>query len=304
MVAFVEHVAHRHIAVVDAAPGRLRHDKCVVGDHQISAPRASNGVLHIAFAPMRTGRVDTLAAPIGQPRHRARAEQLAEPTRQIAALNITITGHHRPASDQRQRNNRTRDQPAGGSPHGVFKIEQTQIVLAAFSHHHALLAQHRIGIQPRQLTIDLPLQMAGIGGDPHRRLVALRPKTGRRNIAERLAGAGAGLGKHHMRAPPRLPRCKGSSGGGGIIGLPRPLFRPRPQHRRQPGAYLSGADRQRRGRRRLRLVLPLRQSLPHPHGVNRRHRIGSSQRCQHEWRPRPARLSHPRRQSGRVPIAR
>jgi hypothetical protein len=63
----VEHVAHRHGGVVDAAPGRLRHHQRMVGHHQLGAPGAADGVLDEAAAPVRAGGVDALAAPVRQP---------------------------------------------------------------------------------------------------------------------------------------------------------------------------------------------------------------------------------------------
>ena len=66
VVALVEHVARRHGVVVEAAPGRLRHDQRVVGDHQLGGAGAADRVLDEAAPPMRAGGVDALAAAVGQ----------------------------------------------------------------------------------------------------------------------------------------------------------------------------------------------------------------------------------------------
>ena len=263
VVALVEHVAHRHRVVVDAAPGRLRHHQGMVGHHQLGAAGAADGVLDEAAPPVRAGGVDALAAPVGEPAGQPGAEQLGKPARQVAALDVAVAGGQRPARHQAERHRRGR-RGDGRGVHRVLEIEQAQIVLAPLAHHHAAAALRRVAVQPGQLRLDLALQMAGEGGNPHRALVALGPQAGRGDVAERLAGAGAGLGEHDMRVAAGLARGEGGGGGGGVVGLARPLLGARPQHGGQPRPRLGGRDRVAGRRRQRRHFLPFRQPPPDP----------------------------------------
>ena len=264
VVAFVEHVAGGHGAVVQPAPGGLGHHQRMVGDDQLCGARAADRVLDEAAPPVRAGGVDALAAPVGEAQDGGGAEQLGQPAGQVAALDVAIVGHQRPAGDQAERDDRGRRQPRRGGADRVLQVQQAQVVLAALAHDHALVALGRVGEQVRQFGVDLALQMAGEGADPHAAVVLLRPQAGRRQIAERLAGAGAGLRQHQMRIAAGLARREGGGGGAGIVRLARPLLGMRPQHRGEPRPRLGLRHRQRRGRRQRCRVLPLRQALPHP----------------------------------------
>ena len=112
VVALVEHVAGRHGAVVQPAPGGLRHHQRVVGHHQLGGAGAADRVLDEAAPPVRAGGVDALAAPVGEAQRCMRgAEQFGEPAGQVAALDVAVVGRQRPAGDQAER-----DQRAGANP--------------------------------------------------------------------------------------------------------------------------------------------------------------------------------------------
>src|SRR3546814_7552604 len=90
----------------------------------------------------------------------------------------------------------------------------SDVCAADLADHHLAGALARLREQPRQLVVDLALQVAGVGGDPDRGIVALGPEAGRGQVAERLAGAGARLGQHHARLALVLARGEGGGRGG------------------------------------------------------------------------------------------
>ena len=128
---------------------------------------------------------------------------------------------------------------AGASPDvagadRVLQVQQAEVVLAALAHHDAPVALGRVGEQAGQLGVDLALQVAGEGADPDAAVVLLGPQAGGREVAERLAGAGAGLGQHQMRIAAGLARREGGRGGAGVVRLARPLLGVRAEHRGEP----------------------------------------------------------------------
>ena len=304
MMPLVEHVTGRHRVVVQPAPGRLRHHQSVVADHQFGCARPADRVLDEAAPPVRAGGMDALAAPVGEGKQRRAAEQLGEPAGQVAALDVAVLRRHRPAGDQPERDQAGRREAARCAGGGILQIEQAQIVLPPLAHDHAAAALGRIGEQPGQFAVDLALQMAGEGADPDRALVALGPQAGRRDITQRLAGAGAGLRQHQMRIAALLAWGEGLGGGPGIVGLPGPLLGLRPQDLRQPAARLRLADRIGRRRGQRRRILPFGQPPPDLQRLRRGRRIGPAERGGDIRRPAPAARAHLRGQSRGVAVQR
>ena len=161
------------------------------------------------------------------------------------------------------------------------RIEQAEIILAALAHHHLLGLDRRVGIEPVELAVDLTLQVAGVGADPDRRLVLLGPERGRRDIAQRLAGAGAGLGQHRARHARHLAWRKGHRRRRGIVGLGGTFLGGRAQHLGQARAGLGRIDRLAAGGRFGRMFLPFRQTFPHLERAGRRLVARGIQRRQH-----------------------
>src|SRR3546814_4052143 len=60
----------------------------------------------------------------------------------------------------------------------------SDVCAADLADHHLAGALARLREQPRQLVVDLALQVAGVGGDPDRGIVALGPEAGRGTVAE------------------------------------------------------------------------------------------------------------------------
>ena len=200
MMALVEHVAGRHGGVVEPAQRRLRHDQRVVGDDEAGVAGGAHVLLDKAAAEMRAGGMDAFAAPVGQRIDPAAADQLGRaspenrrrrgrrprwPTIQRA---ISTSG----AADCAPR--------AEAAARRILVIQQAEEILAALADHDAAALLRRVGIEPVEFAGDLALQVAGIGRDPDRALVLLGPQAGRRDIAEGLADAGAGLGEHRAAA--------------------------------------------------------------------------------------------------------
>ena len=86
MVAFIEYQPGRHVAVIQPAERCLGHHQRMVGDHDVGAPRLTHGAFDEAFAVMGAGRIDALAAPVGESQCVAVAHQIRQPVGEIAAL--------------------------------------------------------------------------------------------------------------------------------------------------------------------------------------------------------------------------
>ena len=127
----------------------------------------------------------------------------------------------------------------------------------------------RVGPDAGDLGLDLALQVASEGADPHRTLVLLSPDAGGREIAERLAGSGARLGQHQMRIAFGLARPERGGGGAGVVGLAGPLLGMRAQNAGEAGAGFGFGDGMRGRRRRDGGFLELRQAAPDFQPVDR-----------------------------------
>src|SRR5205085_2338765 len=127
--------------------------------------------------------------------------------------------------------------------HRLLIIQQAQEILASLADHDAAALLHRVGVEPVEFAGDLALQVAGEGRDPHRALISFGPEARRRDIAQGLADAGAGLGEHRLRLVRALPRRKSSRDGGGVIGLLRPRLGVLAEQGGEPAARLIRADR-------------------------------------------------------------
>ena len=145
-----------------------------------------------------------------------------------------------------------------------------------------------VGAEAGGFLLDLALQMAGIGGDPDRALVLLRPEAGGGEIAQGFAGAGAGFGQDEMRVALGHARLEGGGGGGGEIGLGGALLGAGAEQGGEPRAGLGGGDGEGGGRRAGGCILPFRQAFPQAHGHAVRRGGGCAQGREHEARPAPA----------------
>ena len=201
-MAFVEHQPGEAAAFRPAAR-RVDHHQRVIGDHQIGLGAGPRRAFDEAAAIMRAGRIDALAAAIGQPGKTGAAKQRRQPARQIAANHVAIARIFGPAFGQPRKHRRT---PAETALHRVFQIEQAQIILAAFAHHHLGAAFGRIKPHPRGFGIQLALQRLGEGRYPHRPLRFARPQCRRGQITQRLADARPGFGQHHLRRAAGIAR--------------------------------------------------------------------------------------------------
>ena len=262
VVAFVEYVAGGHGVVVQPAPRGLGHHQSVVGDDEIGGARAPDCVLDEAAAPMRARGMDAFAAAVGQRGDQGPAEQLRQPAGQVAALDVAVVGRHGPTGDQAQRDDILVHEAAGSCGYGVFQVQQTEVVLAAFADHDAAAAFGGIGDQAFQFAVDLALQVARESADPDGAFILLRPDAGGCQVAEGLAGAGTSLDQDHVWIAADFPWRESGGGGAGVIPLPRPLFGVRTEHGGETQAGFGFRDGV-GGRRRLRGgIFPVRQFLP------------------------------------------
>ena len=303
MVAFVEDVAGGDGVVVQAAPDGLRHHQGVVGHHQLGTSRASNGVFDEALLPVLAAGVDAFAAAVGEAGGVGGAEQVGEPAGQVAALDVAVIGGHGPARDQAERDDGwmapwmapwIAPWAAAGQDRsqGVLEVQQAEVVFPAFAHHHAAAAFGGVGDQPGHLAFDLALQVAGEGADPDGPLVAFGPQAGGGDVAEGLAGAGAGLGQDEVRVAALFARGEGVGDGGGVVGLARSGFCAVSEDGGQAGSGLVRGDAEGGGGRGWGQFLPFWQALPHPQRFVRRYCIGQAEGGEHRLGPAPAAFSH------------
>ena len=229
---------------------------------------------------------------------RLRPRQVEQPGRQVAADHVAVAAGQRPARQQAEADGVLGRQ--AGAHHRLLEVQQAEIVLAALADHHAAALLGRVAVQAVELVVDLALQVAGVGGDPHRRAVLLGPQRGRRDIAQGLADAGAGLDQHDVGLVLLLARREGLAGGRGIVALGRPRLGhvgAGRDHLRQAQARLARLDRLAAGRRGGRRLLPLRQALPDVEagaGARLLGRVIDAERGQHGIAPRPVAARHGR----------
>src|SRR5690349_4776605 len=152
----------------------------------------------------------------------------------------------------------------------------------------------------RDLLHDLALKIARIGRDPKTRPVLLRPETGRREIAERLADAGAGLEQRDARRTRLIASREGIGRRIAIGGLLRSLLARRPNQLRQPAARVVGRDGERAWLVRRLAVFPSRQTAPRfKAGKRRLCRFRLAEHRDDRRRPAPAGAVQRRRQRPR-----
>ncbi len=287
VMALVEHQPRRQHGVVVAAERRLDHDQRMVGDHDLRALGAPDRALDEAAVIVLAGRVDALAAAVRQAGGARPPDQLGQPAGKVAARQVAVARRRGPARHQAERDGIGRRRRH--RRHGLLEIEQAQIVFAALAHHdpHA---------------VDLVLQVARVGRDPHGPVILLGPQARRREIAQRLADAGAGFREHDGGAVLACPRRERRRQGGGVVGLARPRFGVGAQQVGEPAPRLILLDRRVAGGRRRRVLGNLRQAAPRLKAARtRRH---ARQRGLDEASPRPARGRHRAGDRGRLGIAR
>ena len=298
VMALVEHVAQRARGVVEAAHRRLDHHQRMVGDHDVGLAGAADGAFDEAFAVMLAGRIDAFAAPVGQAGDAAAAQKVEQPGRQIAADHVAVAAGQRPARQQAQADGILGRQ--AGAHHGLLEIQQAEIVLAALADHHPAALLRRIAVQAVELVVDLALQVAGVGGDPDRRAVPLRPQRGRRHVAQGLADAGAGFDQHDVGLVLLLARREGLARRRCVVALGRPRLGhvgPGGDQLGEAQASLARLDGLAARRRRGRRLFPLRQAPPDVEaGAGPRLLDGviDAEGGQHRIAPRPLAARHGR----------
>jgi len=309
VMALVEHVAGRQDGIFETAHGGLDQHQRVVGDDDVGPARAADRMFDEAARIMRAAGIDAFAAAVGQTQSLRAADDIDQPAGEIAADQRAVLGRHGPACHQAQA-----DRMGRVAQHGLrrlFEIQQAKIILAALAQHDLERLLLRVGIEPVQLAVDLGLQVAGEGRDPDRAAVALGPEAGRRQIAQRLADAGPGLGQHQIGLVRRLFRREGGADRRGVIRLLRPglgglgaraaMARPALDQVGQPGARVGRIDRVMAGWVDRTRLLPFRQARPdvearEPARPSRQR--GGAQGRQHRRAPGPVTGHHQLRQFG------
>ena len=291
MMALVEDHAARRKAVVGPAGGRQRHHQRMVGHHDLGPPGSAHGPLDEAFVVMRAGGIDALAAPMRETERGPPSQQIGEPGGEVSAHHVAVPGRSGPARDEAEGD----VAPGTGSapaPQRFLQIQQAQIVVAAFADDDPAVLDIRVGMEAVEFAVDLALQIAGEGADPYRPAVFFRPQARRRDVAERLADARAGLGDYRVGAVLAIARREGRGERGGVVGLPRPVFRLGSQQTGEPAPGIRRFDGGAAGRRRGRALGDLRQAVPDPEAGGGADRIGAAEPVEDRSPPGPAGRRH------------
>ena len=228
--------------------------------------------------------------------------QFAQPSRQVAPLNIAVRAHQRPTCDQSEQNGLRKPHPPGRAGNRFLEIEQTKIVLSPLADDDTLAPFGDIRDQPLDLPVDLPLEVPGERADPHRPTIFFRPYAGRGQVPKSLSSPRPGLRQHHMRIALDFPRRESRADRAGIIPLSGPLLRVRTEQNSQPGTRFRFRDRVGRRRRQWRRVLPLRQASPYFKGLYGRRARSLAERGHDGGTPGPPLLAHIRRQTAGIAV--
>ena len=221
MMPLVKHIAGRPPPVGFGfhrrGIGGVDHHQRMVADDDIGAARPSCRFLDETAIVMRAGAVDALAAAVGKADGLGASRKVCQPGRKGRTRQVAVAGRPGPARHQPQRRAPSR-RPAELAER-LFKIEKAQIVLAPLADYHLARAAGGVRIEAGELRGDLVLQGTGIGGNPDWRAVGFGPQRRRRQIAERLAGAGSRLGQHHGWQRAGIRPVEPGGKGGGVIRL-------------------------------------------------------------------------------------
>jgi len=301
MVPLVENISTGNVAVVAPAQRGGNQHQRVIGDDDVGPLRAPHRAFDETARPVIASGKHAFPAAIGQPQSARPPDEIDQPAGKVPAGQITVARRPHPARHQPDGDGVTRIDRHGADR--VLQIQQTEVILAPLADDDLLRAHDRIGVKPGQLVLDLVLQVAGVGGDPHRRPVAFRPHRRRRQIAQRLADPRSGFRQHHVGGVGGGARGEGGGDRPGVVRLLRTGFRhlARPARRQEFGQSaprVLGIDGELTRRRKRRPLLPLRQARPDPQGraLGLRRPLGPIESGEDRPGPGPTGLSHLRRQ--------
>jgi hypothetical protein len=206
---------------------------------------------------MRAAGIDAFAAPVGQRGRAGAAEQARQPAGQVAADHVAVLRIGRPAPDQLGEDRRA---PGERALQRILEVEQAQIILAALADDDPRL-RSSASANSRAPFASSWRCSALVKVDTHTVPPrALGPQRRRREIGQRLADPGPGLGEQHVGLALRRrfgrehPRRARPSRAGPRAARPRPVSsasrsRASPDRRSTPSAAAAA-----------RRLLPLRQA--------------------------------------------
>src|SRR5690625_2299429 len=107
--------------------------------------------------------MNAFAPSIGQSGDPSSADKLDQPAGKVAARKVAVPGPQGPAGDQAERYRGFPCLRAGDRRHPLGVIQEAEIVLAALADDDLAVFLGGLRKETIQLTIDLLLQIAGIG---------------------------------------------------------------------------------------------------------------------------------------------
>lgn len=181
-------------------------------------------------------------------------------------------------------------------------VQKAQVVFTPLAYHHLAGLDGRVGVEARQLVVELFLQVLGVGADPDRAAIAFGPDACRGDIAKRLAGAGACFRQHQMGASFLVARAECLGGDAGVGALLRAVFGIGAGQLGQLVLGFVGTDRHVVAGCFRHVVLPFRQSPPDPEAKGGGGGRRFPQRGEDRRRPRPTGASHVEGDGGDVAV--
>src|SRR5690554_974740 len=267
----------------------------MICDDEFGRTRSTDRPLDKALFPEVTSRVDAFPAPIRQGGNSASANELSEPAGKVPAGEVSVPGAQGPARYQSEGNRGFPSLHAGSGGHALGIVEETEIVFPALANDHLAILFCSLRKEAVELTVDLLLKIAGVGGQPNRRPILLRPQARRRNVAQGLAYPRAGFGKNETRLSLRFARREGRAGRRGVVRLLGTRLSIFSQQGGQARSCLAWLHRKMTSGRLRCMLAPLRQFLPN--AVSGANAGGfrtalNAQGAKHPGSPQPAAACH------------
>ena len=148
-------------------------------------------------------------APVCERSDAPASGDLDEPSGEVSPRDVAVAGAGDPARDETVADAGSADARQRGVAHPrrrVLEIEEAEIVLAALADNDLTALVVGAWVEAVEFAVDLPLQVAGIGGDPHRAVVLLHPHARGREIAEGSLPTPVPASARTTRGPSPSPR--------------------------------------------------------------------------------------------------
>ncbi|GBR06340.1 hypothetical protein AA0229_2525 [Gluconobacter cerinus NRIC 0229] len=198
----------------------------MVGYDKICLSGTTNTMFYEAGLVMRARSMDAFATPVCHTVQRTLAKEITEPSREVAAHQITIAACFSPSCKKAEGKQGCRSviPPRGGGIEQILHIQEAQVVLTSFADDDLLSQCCFIGIEAMKFLLDLPLKMSRVSADPDGSIILLSPQACGRNIAKGFPRACSSFSKYDIGRSERFPGLESRSGNGRKVSLSGACF--------------------------------------------------------------------------------